>query len=144
MKKFKYFLMLLAAATLCGGLQSCSKDDKEVVMPEPEVAPLSPSDAVVGTYVGTLGLVGYADKGRAYVYLTRKSNDSVVFSIESEEFESLIPSQKINLIVTPISQGGYSLTSESNLVVDGTVRNGVLNLTFQNPYGTWKVEGLKE
>lgn len=115
-------LMIMAACSFT----SCSDDD--------DSPSYNSTEAIAGTYIGKLNMVGYPDSEAevGYVTLTRKSSSSVSCTIESEGWN--VNMESVNLAVT-FSGNIVNLTSETAKTISGQIINGNIQLTYETTAG---------
>lgn len=110
-----------------------SDDDDEEKTTTTEPTPTQSVDGpqlISGNYVGTLKPMGYTDEpARAYITITRKASDAVLFECKCETFK--IDTEGYILTVTKNADGGYYLSSESNYAIEGTYKDGALSISFK-------------
>lgn len=140
MEKIKYMFMAVLVALVSMTVTSCSDDDDDENVSNQK----NPASMIVGTYTGTLRVVGdNTDGSPCYVAFERLSNTTVRltrFICEDYGFDQ----EEINFKVSE-SNGVYKLNSERSLAIEGMYINGVLTITFQTEGGTtWIFNGKKE
>ena len=131
MKKTLTFLSWMFVALLAVTFVSCKDDDDE--------GAADAGTAVEGIYSGTMVPMGYTDRERAYVTMTRMSADAVRAEIECSNLD-LDVSEIMNVVG---GAGGYVLSVEGK-AVQGQVTGNNLNLTFSVGSTTFNFVGTKD